>query len=430
MRTTSLHFLVLFPLVCVVSAALSSGLNPERAIGAPVPGHPFGAHTFTYAKGSIQPSHVTSPQLDEVTRAFYEAWKKRYLVSGCGSARYYVFVNADRLGRGINGRSISVSEGHGYGMMITALMAGYDPNAQAYFDGLYLFFKDHPSMISPYLMAWNQVRGCGDLPDHGTDSPTDGDLDIAYALVLADRQWGSAGSINYLQEAKRVIAAISEKEVNPLTSVLLLGGFAEPSSPAYFYGTRSSDFMPDHFRSFQAVTRDARWTEVIETGYRLIRTVQARFSPRTGLVPDFIQDTNTSPRPARPDYLETAHDGHYSYNACRVPWRLATDYLVSGEPRALHAVDAINVWIRRATGEDPALIHDGYDLSGVSFSNDTSMAFVAPFAVAAMVDASHQRWLNALWQHVVKASIDDGDYYGNTIKMLSMIVISGNWWAP
>jgi hypothetical protein len=134
--------------------------------------------------------------------------------------------------------------------------------------------------------------------------------------------------------------------------------------------------------------------------------------------------------PARSGYLESTGDGQYSYNACRVPWRLATDYVVSGDPRALQAVELINAWIRRETGENPALIHDGYDLHGARMSSDTSLAFVAPFAVSAMVGAQNQRWLNALWHYVVGTPLDASDYYGNTIKMLSMIVVSGNWWSP
>jgi hypothetical protein len=63
-------------------------------------------------------------------------------------------------------------------------------------------------------------------------------------------------------------------------------------------------------------------------------------------------------------------------------------------------------------------------------SSDTSLAFVAPFAVSAMVGAQNQRWLNALWHYVVGTPLDASDYYGNTIKMLSMIVVSGNWWSP
>ena len=191
----------------VMVAPLLGGVHsPRGASAATGPRHPFAAHTFMRAAESIQPDNVSRAHLDEATAAFYRAWKTRYLVNGCGAHRYYVFVGADRTARRGGSASISFSEGHGYGMIITALMAGVDPHAQTYFDGLYRFFKDHPSEVSPHLMAWNQVRGCGNLPDDGADSAADGDLDVAYALILADRQWGSAGPINYLQEAVQVIA--------------------------------------------------------------------------------------------------------------------------------------------------------------------------------------------------------------------------------
>lgn len=415
-------------LTCVLMVMCFSSLSIEPAGGAE-PQHPFGRNTPRHPAGTIQPNDVSPPGLTEATAAFYNAWKARYLVNGCGADRYYVYVNADRRSSGVNRTSISISEGHGYGMLITALMAGVDPDAQRYFDGLYWFFKDHPSNVSPYLMAWNQVRGCGDLQGDGGDSATDGDLDIAYALILADRQWGSGGRINYLQEAVRVINAI-HRELNPVTSLMLMGGFAAPSSSRYYYGTRSSDFMPDHFRAFRAVTQDGTWTSVIDAGYRLISRLQANFSPTAGLVPDFIENTNLSPRPAKPHYLESSRDGKYSYNACRVPWRLATDYLVSGDTRALRALEPINTWIRRTAQENPGRIRDGYDLGGAPLSRDTSMAFVAPFAVAAMADAENQAWLNELWRFIVDSPVSESDYYGNTIKMLAMIVISGNWWAP
>jgi endo-1,4-beta-D-glucanase Y len=48
----------------------------------------------------------------------------------------------------------TVSEAHGYGMILAVLMAGYDDKAKEYFDGMYWYYKAHPSEITPYLMAW------------------------------------------------------------------------------------------------------------------------------------------------------------------------------------------------------------------------------------------------------------------------------------
>ncbi|MDQ7862203.1 glycosyl hydrolase family 8 [Peribacillus frigoritolerans] len=52
--------------------------------------------------------------------------------------------------------AVTVSEAHGYGMMITAIMAGSQD--KQYFDGLYRFYKAHGSDNDPSLMAWQQVK--------------------------------------------------------------------------------------------------------------------------------------------------------------------------------------------------------------------------------------------------------------------------------
>lgn len=428
-------------LVCVaIALAWASGAGLAlQVVGADsslpgAPRQPFGSHRTRYTSGSILPATVAQARRDSATGLFYEKWKSRYLVTGCGDGRAYVFVNADGSDTGGNRDpdSISVSEGHGYGMLITVLMAGYDPQARAYFDGFYRFLRDHPSRHSPQLMAWNQITGCANATrgDDGSDSATDGDVDIAFALSLADRQWGSEGPINYLEEARRMIRAIREHEINPSTHLPLLGDWATVAEPAYYYGTRPSDFMPDHFRVFRAVASDIAWTVVVDSGYRLLRSVQEKFSPEAGLVPDFIKDTNTTPRPVEPWYLETSDDGHFSYNACRVPWRVATDYLTSGDSRARDLVRPMTAWFRHAAQDTPRRIGDGYDLGGEAFSHQRAMAFVAPLGVAAMVDAQNQQWLDALWAEIVRTPREDEEYYGNTLKMLAMIVLSGNWWTP
>lgn len=46
-------------------------------------------------------------------------------------------------------------------------------------------------------------------------SATDGDLDIAYALILADEMWGSKGNLKYNQLADQLLSAIKEYEINP-----------------------------------------------------------------------------------------------------------------------------------------------------------------------------------------------------------------------
>jgi len=392
-------------------------------IAAEAQNHPFGSHPLSYAAGAIRPNHLPQAALDQATRDFYDAWKARYLRQTCGTGRYVVVA---RTRRG----NLTVSEAHGYGMLLAALMAGHDPDARRIFDGMFVFFKEHPSIVTPSLMAWYQRTSCASA--EGSDSATDGDLDIAYALLLADRQWGSCGPIDYAAEAAALLAGIASGEVDPTGSYLRLGDWTQPAEPQYYAATRSSDFMPGHLRSFAAVTGMPAWTTILDHTYGVFDALQTTYSPATGLLPDFIADPLGSPMPVAPHFLEGPNDGAYDFNACRDPWRLASDFVISGEPRARTLVQRLTTWLRGATGDNPANIRAGYQLDGTPSpgADYLSLAFVAPLGVGAMVDASNQAWLNALWDLVVATPLEAGEYYENTLKLLSMIVMSGNWWAP
>ena len=135
----------------------------------------------------------------------YDSWKQTYIdgVRGSNNAPVQFRVIA-----GKNKKDLSYSEGLGYGMTLVAYMAGYDPAAQAIFNALYEFVKNNPSTINRKLMAFQ-------VPIHKErrTSAFDGDADIAFALLLADNQWGSNGKINYRSEALTRIEALYRSAV-------------------------------------------------------------------------------------------------------------------------------------------------------------------------------------------------------------------------
>ena len=378
---------------------------------------PFPQHT-PYYKSTIKPDHISQKQLDEHVLNFYRQWKNRYIKSGCHPGEYFVWFE-------LPGNKRCVSEGQGYGMMITALMAGSDPSARDTYDGLYKYYKAHTGNHK-YLMAWAQNKNCR---DQDKSSATDGDMDIAYSLLLANTQWGSTGEINYLKEAQNMIAAIMKYEINLHTYSVLLSDAIEYDSKDY-NDTRSSDFMPAHFKAFEKATHDARWGKVIGNNYKLFSYMQQTYSEDAGLIPDFIRHVNKKPAPSPRNYLESPYDGYYNYNACRVPWRLATDYLLTGDPRAKAITDKINHWIRETTKNKPDNISAGYTLDGNDIKGRyfEALSFIGPFAVSAMTDKKNQQWLNDVWDYLVNFKLKDYDYYDNSIKLLNMIILSGNYW--
>jgi endo-1,4-beta-D-glucanase Y len=400
------------------------------------PKHPFGSHTFKYPDGVLKPS-MTQQQLDDAVKAYYEKWKAKYLVARCGG--YVVLTEG---GTGAADGTFSVSEGHGYGMVITALMAGYDAKAQDEFNGLHAVFRHFPSSNTGDLMDWQLLTkcpkgetcqepmpGCFRIDGPASGSATDGDMDIGFALLLADKQWGSNGA--YLSEAQKVIAAIKGKDMNAMTKLPLLADDIGPGDMMY-YTTRPSDFMLDHFRSFGKATSDPFWMQSVESIQGLLGGIQKNFTPMTGLIPDFVVDTNTAaPKPAPPMWPadEGTTTGEYAYNSCRVPWRMATDFIASGDARSRNVIKAMNTWIKSYTSNMAKNIIDGYTLEG-RISNSAGafdLSFTAPFAVSAIADTD-QGWLDQLWTSVDTAPLSS--YFGDTIKMISMIVISQNWWTP
>jgi len=383
------------------------------------PRHPFGESHSVFPLGVLRPSK-SQADIDDATAAFYDQWKQRYLIDGCGPEQKRIRMEA--------GKIWSVSEGQGYGMVIVALMAGHDPDAHEIFDQLFHYARRHRSDFDRALMAWAQNEHCQDI--EGRDSATDGDLDIAYALLLADRQWGSTRGIDYREEAKSTLTAITQHTIDSATGLTLLGDWVAPDG-AYAHATRTSDWMVDHFRAFAKID-PITWNRAIDAHLNLALKLQQEFAPRTGLLPDFVTDTTEAAKPAPPKFLEADTDGDFAWNACRTPWRLGTDAVLSGDYRSATAARRMTQWIRAATGDDPSKIAESYKLDGTVLDPTMSMAFAAPFAVAAMSASADtpgaQAWLDDSWDLMV--ATEPQGYYPDSIKLQAMIVMGGNWWSP
>ncbi|MDE5583200.1 MAG: hypothetical protein K2J08_05820 [Ruminococcus sp.] len=370
-------------------------------------------------------------ELTTETLDFYENWKSRYIVSDkyAKDSQYYVWYSDEPYSENNKGVDVTVSEAHGYGMLILAEMAQHDDSAKEIFDGMYRYYKSHLSTIAPNLMAWQQTdNGSAIVNVSGADSATDGDMDIAYALLMADSIWGSDGEINYLQTAKDMINDIMEYEVNQKYWILQLGDWVHGSdeSDVFFSTTRASDFIMQYMPVFAEVTDDDRWLNVYESTYSIINSLTEEYG--TALLPDFIvRDSSGKFVPASPELLESENDGNYYYNSCRTPWRIGMDYLITGNENAKKFADTLTEFIFRKTGGDPYNIVAGYTPDGSPVEDYDDLCFTAPFLVASACGENTQ-WHDKL-RDVIVNYVDDV-YFGDTIKMLCLIVDDGGWIVP
>jgi endo-1,4-beta-D-glucanase Y len=364
--------------------------------------------------GCIKPSNVTQIEMNETIIDFYQKWKSKYLKKSDGGEigkGYYINMK----GTGGSGTEVTTSEAHGYGMIIFALMAGFDDSARIYYDGMVNLYDLHRSTINNNLMSW-----VIDPANGNSDGATDGDMDIAYSFLLASNQWGNDGIIQYKAKTDSMInLGLKGDDVRKSGSKRTTLGDWDGS----LYNTRSSDWMADHMRAYYSLTKDLFWLEAADTIYSLINQISFSHSTTTGLMPDFVVDK--IPTPAKPDFLEAQTDGDYSWNACRFPWRIAVDYAHYGTATAKEHLNKMLNWLKNSTNNNPEKIVAGYKLDGSKLVNYSDMAFTAPFIAACVCDATHQEYLNKGWSIIKKPQ---GDYYGDSIALLCLLFISGNWW--
>lgn len=461
MRRTILVFFVT-ALVIGLCVPSSGGLQAALAVGA----RPFPQHV-TYPQSVAKPNNYTQAQLDQQVLDYYNAWKLRYWVEVPGTSPIQAYTNYNLEHVNSPRNACTVSEQHGYTMVIEAYLGD-----QTDFDKLTAFYLAHPSLyavpnpdINPpnHMMCWQELvdkKGKVTNPAKGGDSATDGDEDIAFALLLADRQWGSTGRYNYLQMAvdllkdhPRCMIGVTALPGVVSDYVLWLGDWTihnyKVGETKWLGGTRPSDWMFDHYKSYINVlnatgnTADAQvFQNMVNFMYTISNRIYTVYSPNTGLMPDFIwksrngvYDINGTYDPAPSRFLEGTTDPTYSWNSCRVPWRFGTDYVVAGNQQLQGQLQKLNAFIKQASGGNPANVTTGYYLDGTPNGSGTDLAFTAPLLVSNMMPKADgtfdQAWLNALWDHVKNNSMTDNtDCYGNTIKLQCMIIASGNAWLP
>ncbi|TKH08846.1 chitosanase, partial [Bacillus wiedmannii] len=370
--------------------------------------------------GVIKPNHVTQESLNTSVRSYYDNWKKKYLKNDLSSLPGGYYVKGEITGDADGFKPLGTSEGQGYGMIITVLMAGYDSNAQKIYDGLFKTARTFKSSQNPNLMGW-VVADSKKAQGH-FDSATDGDLDIAYSLLLAHKQWGSNGTVNYLKEAQDMITKGIKASNVTNNNRLNLGDWDSKNS----LDTRPSDWMMSHLRAFYEFTGDKTWLTVINNLYDVYTQFSNKYSQNTGLISDFV--VKTPPQPAPKDFLdESEYTNAYYYNASRVPLRIVMDYAMYGEKRSKVISDKVSSWIQNKTNGNPSKIVDGYQLNGSNIGSYPTAVFVSPFIAASTTKSDNQKWVNSGWDWMKNKK---ESYFSDSYNLLTMLFITGNWWKP
>ena len=243
----------------------------------------------------------------------------------------------------------TVSEGIGYAMLLAVYA-----NDQTSFDKFWKYanlWLDSNGLMNWYInAAGTQVLGTG--------AASDGDEDMAFALVMADKRWGGQGSLSttYLAAAKKLIDAMWQHEVDHGRNNVLTPGdqFADGSVINISY------FAPAYYRVFARVSGNSGWNQTVETTYTVIAaTLNAQNgNASNGLVPAWSTPAGVPMAPAG-----TSDPIYHQLDSCRTPFRIGEDYCWNAEPRALTYLQKISSFY---AGVTVAAMVDGYDLNGTA----------------------------------------------------------------
>ena len=321
----------------------------------------------------------------------------------------------------------TVSEGIGYGMLIAVYM-----DDQALFDDLWKYEQANLDSQS-YLMNWYikaDGSGIGSDPS-GSGPASDADEDMAFALVMADKQWGGMGSSTrtYIDWAKETIGKIWSKEVNS-------GKYLSPWPATSLPAINLSYFAPAYYKVFAKVdTANASgWNTLTSTMYGVLSASlnSSNGNADNGLVPAWC-DTSGKPNGGAFGASGGASPTNYQYDSCRTPFRIGLDYCWTGDTNAQAYVAKTSKFFG---GIGATKIVDGYDLNGTAHaqyqtgSNEQiqSSAFVGPAGVGAMSSSSYQSFVNDAYGVLVTGkALVGGTYYDDSWMVLSLLMMTANF---
>jgi oligosaccharide reducing-end xylanase len=325
------------------------------------------------------------------------------------------------------------SEGMSYGMMIAVQM-----NLKSHFDKLWKFSKtymQYPSDTATtawkHYFRWQGTVNTSTSPWGVTFGATtvpapDGDEYFAAALYLADRRWGSAGSVDYKREADAIASAMLHNAATADSRHPIIRS-SENMVVFVPYGT-ANDFtdpsyhLPAFYELFalHGPSADAaRWQSVAATSRSYL--VSSAHSS-TGLHSDYASFAGV------PHSFDTGdrHD-EFRYDAWRVVMNMAVDYAwfsrdarMKAQVEKYHAFFAAHLGVNNVSN---AL----FRVDGTSPSGGGSTALTATLAAGALASDSANRvtYVDNLWN--VGQQSGTYRYYQQGVYLLGLLAVAGRF---
>ncbi|HEU5103617.1 MAG TPA: glycosyl hydrolase family 8 [Roseiflexaceae bacterium] len=289
----------------------------------------------------------------------YQAAPEQVLAKTWASYCGHFIADGQVIDRGGDGRT--PSEGQGYAL----LRAVYADDRQT-FDQVWDWTQQNLQQPSG-LLAWHwgaRPDGTPGVLDAG--AAPDADQDAALALLFAFKRWGDP---RHQQAAFTILNGIWEQTTSQVGGrrVLVPGAWAcgDATSDAV---VNPSYFAPYAYRIFAEADPRHGWLDLVDSSYAILDQVRAdaRFGGSAGLAPNWLA-LDPASGALRPASQFGDYASEFSFDASRLAWRLAVDWLWFQDPRARAALEGLDL-PERAYGRDGKLVAaygpDGQPLVG------------------------------------------------------------------
>ncbi len=315
---------------------------------------------------------------EQMLQQEYDAWKSAH-VAICDNGSAAIDKGDGRV----------VSEGIAYGMLLSANM-----DDRTLFDQLWRFYGEH--LNSRGLMNWDWQL-CAEPGDNRTNAASDAEMDAIMALLQANQAWPDG---DYLAQAEALAGKVLEFEVEECSGRLILrpgdtwGGCSSLENrinPSYF--------SPGYYRAFafHFPSQAEKWNALLEGTYQLY--------------PGYEGAASDGPYPDWSNADGSANGSGYYYDAARTPWRIATDYAWSGDPRAATELSRVSAFVD-ANG--------GIPVQGL----DNNSTFSGAFALSGITDQSKLDDYVGAW---LSAEGDDKPYFQGTLRVIYLLLAGGRF---
>lgn len=291
----------------------------------------------------------------------------------------------------------TVSEGIGYGMIFMVYFSNNTTSYQSQFDKLWAYYQkwtDGNGLMNWKISGFNNVNSSG--------GATDGDIDVAVALIMAYYQFGDE---KYKSAANNLIPKIRQYEFES-------GGLHKPGDQWDNY-KNPSYVSPAAFELFKTFDsgNSSFWSSALTANYSLL---EANQNKTTGL-PSGWSDRNGNGVNGNNTFTG------FDYDASRAPWRWAWAYAWYGHSNASTLLSRLAPWVngKVVTQLKINMYQNGSD-GPESRANGTS---IGSLSTSLIYSSTYQDKLNSNFSALMS---QQAGYYHSSLRLLGGLLMSGN----